>query len=102
LYITGNIQPRCIKQLEEHAIRKNSNYKALCRALLATQEIVAELQHGSFEFDIYLVCKTSTESAWQQRLSSNDWQKQTLKQRALAAKRLLVSYFDNIHIFPLA
>jgi hypothetical protein len=31
---------------KRHAIRKNSNYKALCMFSSALQEIVAKLQHG--------------------------------------------------------
>jgi hypothetical protein len=33
-------------QLEGHAIRKNSNYKALCALLDGPEHHVAKLQHG--------------------------------------------------------
>jgi hypothetical protein len=36
------------KQLDRHAIRKNSNYKALCKVSLALQEAVADMQHSCF------------------------------------------------------
>jgi len=35
-------------QLEGHAIRKNSDYKALCEFLMAKQEAVANLQQIGF------------------------------------------------------